>query len=299
MSCDIEYIANSNKLISIIIPSYNGSRYIRYAIDSIINQTYQNWELILVDDYSADNTKDIMSEYELKFQNIRIVCNKKNLGIADSLNRGFAEAKGSFYTWISDDNIFKSDALKVMIDKLLSYYSEVDIVYANYHAIGENGEIFSKERTVGNANSLIWKYSIGPCFLFKSECYVKSVGYEKGRRMCEDLEFFLRLYNLEFKFKNINKSLFYFRKHNAAMGANIYKMTIATEEILLRNVEDNRNLIKNKKDIAKVYLQCFLKNKFNLKLNLLFTSFLVNPIYTLSRMPSVISRISKYFTKTN
>ena len=103
-----------SKLISIILPTYNGEKYIRESIDSILNQTYKNWELIIVNDCSTDQTPTIVDEYATKDSRIKIINNAMNLKLPKSLNIGFKEAKGEYYTWTSDDNIFKPTALEVM-----------------------------------------------------------------------------------------------------------------------------------------------------------------------------------------
>ena len=92
-----------NNKVSIILPTYNGKKYIRDSIESIINQTYTNWELIIVNDCSTDDTQKIIEEYQQKDKRIIVINNEKNLKLPASLNRGFEEASGEYYTWTSDD----------------------------------------------------------------------------------------------------------------------------------------------------------------------------------------------------
>ena len=84
-------------------PVYNGANHIADSINSIINQTYQNWELIVVNDCSTDNTLEICSELSEKDSRIRVISNKKNLKLPNTLNAGFDAATGDYYTWTSDD----------------------------------------------------------------------------------------------------------------------------------------------------------------------------------------------------
>ncbi|NTW21731.1 MAG: glycosyltransferase family 2 protein, partial [Nostocales cyanobacterium W4_Combined_metabat2_030] len=78
--------------VSVIIPAYNGSRYIQQAIESVLTQTYQNWELIIIDDGSTDNTRQIVQQYgdQLRY------FSQENQGVAAARNRGILEAKGEF-----------------------------------------------------------------------------------------------------------------------------------------------------------------------------------------------------------
>ena len=92
-----------SNLISIVLPVYNGEQYIDKAVESIIGQTYKNWELILVNDCSTDHTLEILEEYAGKDVRIRIINNTHNLKLPASLNVGFENAKGRYLTWTSDD----------------------------------------------------------------------------------------------------------------------------------------------------------------------------------------------------
>ena len=97
--------------ISIILPTYNGQLYIREAIESVIKQIFKDWELIIVDDCSSDNTLDIIKEYEKLDSRIRVIHNEVNKKLPASLNIGFSYAKGEYFTWTSDDNLYLPSAL--------------------------------------------------------------------------------------------------------------------------------------------------------------------------------------------
>ena len=83
-----------DKLVSIVLPTYNGQKYIKDAIDSVLAQSYQNWELIIVNDCSQDNTLKIINEYAQKDSRIKIINNDVNKKLPASLNIGFEAAKG-------------------------------------------------------------------------------------------------------------------------------------------------------------------------------------------------------------
>ena len=94
----------SDPLISIVLPSYNGARYVCESIDSCLRQSYHNWELIIVDDASTDDTPSIIAEYVARDHRIRSIRNAVNRRLPGSLNIGFADASVQFLTWTSDDN---------------------------------------------------------------------------------------------------------------------------------------------------------------------------------------------------
>src|ERR1043165_1952652 len=95
-----------NPVISIVLPSFNGSTYLSKSIDSCLSQTYSNLELILVDDASTDDTPRIMQQYAAQDSRVRVLQNATNRKLPASLNIGFRAARGRYLTWTSDDNLY-------------------------------------------------------------------------------------------------------------------------------------------------------------------------------------------------
>lgn len=85
--------------ISIVLPTYNGEKYLKQSIESILGQTYTDWELIVVNDCSTDSTQEIIDFYRKKDTRIRTIFNYTNQKLPESLNIGFREAKGEYFTW--------------------------------------------------------------------------------------------------------------------------------------------------------------------------------------------------------
>ena len=104
--------------VSIVLPCYNGEKYLRESINSIIKQTYQDWELIIVDDCSVDRSLEIAYEYMKNDSRIKVIHNESNCKLPCSLNIGFANATGELLSWTSDDNIYYPEALEIMVDAL-------------------------------------------------------------------------------------------------------------------------------------------------------------------------------------
>ena len=115
-------------MISVIMPVYNGEKYLKQSIESVIQQTYKDWELIIVNDCSTDKSRDIMQSYADADRRIRIVDYGRNLKLPRSLNAGFREARGEYLTWTSDDNLYKPNALEELFG-YLDYNSEIGFVY--------------------------------------------------------------------------------------------------------------------------------------------------------------------------
>lgn len=97
---------------------HNGAEYLRESIESCLAQTFRNWELIVVNDCSTDESGAIAEEYAAMDERIRVIHNETNLKLPASLNVGFRQAKGEYLTWTSDDNLYLPHALQRMIDFL-------------------------------------------------------------------------------------------------------------------------------------------------------------------------------------
>lgn len=126
-------------LISIVLPIYNGEKYMRQSIDSVLAQTYINWELLIIDDGSTDRTASIATEYTTKDARIHYYKNPKNLRLPKTLNRGFSLAHGDYLTWTSDDNYYYPTALEVMYRTLQQQNQE--FAFASCDVIEADGKI--------------------------------------------------------------------------------------------------------------------------------------------------------------
>ena len=102
-----------NLTASIVLPVFNGDRYLQQALESCLQQTHRNLEILVVDDGSTDGTADIIAEQAARDPRIISIQNDQNLGLPSALNIGFARAKGEFLTWTSHDNFYESNAIEV------------------------------------------------------------------------------------------------------------------------------------------------------------------------------------------
>ncbi len=135
-----------NDLVSIITPSYNTASYIASTIESVLNQTYVNWEMIIVDDCSTDNTDDVVAMY-LHDKRIKYLKNKKNSGAAVARNYALREAKGKWIAFLDSDDIWLPQKLEIQISFMKK--NNYAFSYTNYSQIDE----------YGNSNG---KYVTGP-----------------------------------------------------------------------------------------------------------------------------------------
>lgn len=126
-------------LVSIIMPSYNGAKYIAASIDSIISQTYKNWELIITDDCSTDGSQAIIKDCAARDSRIRVFCLEENLGTGATRNKCISEARGRYIAFCDSDDRWLPEKL----EKQLAFMQSHDYVftYASYYTCSEDGTV--------------------------------------------------------------------------------------------------------------------------------------------------------------
>ena len=116
-----------NKKVSIIVPIYNASRYLSRSVESILNQSYENLEIILIDDCSTDNSKEIIKKYALKDTRIKPFYSEVNQGVSKSRNMGLKSVSGDYVVFIDADDYIVKDMIKIMVEKAIKYNSDLII----------------------------------------------------------------------------------------------------------------------------------------------------------------------------
>ena len=159
--------------VTIVLPTYNGSKYLRESIESVIDQTYKDWELVIVDDCSTDETLKIAGDYSERDGRIVVIHNRINKKLPASLNIGFEKARGEYFSWTSDDNIYEKDAIEKMVG-YLDANQNIPMVRANMLMIGENAEVISESGEYGDLKMLVAN-CVGACFLYRKSV-AQSVG---------------------------------------------------------------------------------------------------------------------------
>ncbi len=170
-------------LISIIIPTYNAEQYIETTIHSVQHQTFDNWELIVIDDGSQDSTCSIVERIIADDSRIRLVRNETNMGVADTRNRGSELCNGKYIAFLDADDIWYPDKLACQFE--LAEKDCADIVYSSYDIINANGnkikdsyiapktvsyEELLKENVIG-CSSVIINSSVFEKYRFDSKFY--------------------------------------------------------------------------------------------------------------------------------
>lgn len=204
-------------LISVILPVYNGAQYLSEAIKSILCQSYTNFELIIVNDCSTDESLTIAKNFQNKDNRIQIINNSHNLKLPSSLNIGHRASKGDYLTWTSHDNLLKPDFLEVLIVESLK--QNASVVFTNFDIIDEKATI-TREHITAPANQLLFGNTIGSSFLYKREVYNALKGYNESLFLVEDYDFWLRASKL-YPLVKVNKNVYTYRLQNQSLTSEI------------------------------------------------------------------------------
>lgn len=180
------------KLVSVIIPAYNGEAYIGGAIASIVAQTYTHHEIIVVDDGSTDRTAQIVSEYNITylFQN--------NQGVAIARNRGLEEAKGDYIAFLDQDDFFLPEKLALQVS-LMESQPDLGLVNSGWNIVNESGEMLSTVKPWYNlpklnpASLIVWKPVFLGAMLFRQSWLQNVGGFNPQLSQTPDVELVLRL----------------------------------------------------------------------------------------------------------
>ncbi|EGT3601053.1 glycosyltransferase family 2 protein [Clostridium perfringens] len=142
-----------DNLVSIITPVYNAERFIGETINSVINQEYKNWEMILVDDCSKDNSENIIKQFAKNDKRIKYIKLSENSGAAISRNIAIQNAKGRYIAFLDSDDIWTSDKLKVQINFMKK--NNIGFSFSSYEVMDEGGELIN--RTINVPEKISYK----------------------------------------------------------------------------------------------------------------------------------------------
>lgn len=202
-----------SKKVSIVLPVFNGEDHVRRSIESCLNQTYQNVELILVNDASTDGTLKVLNEYS---DRALIINNSRNLKLPKSLNIGHQVATGELCTWTSHDNFYGLNAIERLVKALNENKS--DLVYSNFTNIDKNcARIGAYEAEP--AWKLLYKNVVGASFLYKRQLFEELGGFDEQLFLLEDYDFWRRAFLSGAKLTPVKEYLYFYRRHTNSLTA--------------------------------------------------------------------------------
>ena len=216
-----------NELISIIVPVYNVENYLRQCLDSIMGQTYQNFECLLINDGSPDHSADICREYVSKDSRFKYF-EKKNGGVSSARNLGIEHSKGEYITFIDSDDWVDSDYLEVLYNALIDENADISVsTYKRFHMAdncwyfhsfqrGYEKKIFTGSELIDNLQLLSsFDHSYGSvCGKLVKSVRVETIRFNEETTLGEDMEFWYKLYLISDKIVYVNKDTYIYRTSN-------------------------------------------------------------------------------------
>ncbi len=243
-------------LVSVIIPYFKDEKNISKSISSVLNQSYKNIEIIIIDDENSKNSKKILNK--LKHKKIKILYTKKNLGVAKARNLGIKRSKGKFIAFLDSDDSWKKNKIYYQL-KIMKKYN-VDFCFTAYEAVRGSKIIYSVSapRRI-NYKSLLYSNPICcSSTLVKSKLLKKNLF--KNLRTKEDYELWLRLARKNFIFFGINKILTFYQVRKNSLSSN--HLNKIKNAFLIYSKFNNFNYMESLLNLLILYLNAFKKKFF-------------------------------------
>ena len=262
-----------NPLVSIIIPVYNGENYIKYSIESALNQTYKNIEIIVVNDGSKDKTENIAKSYGDKIRYYY----KDNGGVASALNLAIKESKGDYISWLSHDDIYYPNKIERQIEELKRLDNKNIILYSGYEFISDKSEflgiweISSKNEYRKLNNSfyalLISRFN-GCSLLIPKNAFYEVDFFNEDLKCTQDYDLWFKILKHGYKVKYIPETLVQYRIHENQDTKQ--KLKIVADEgnklwidmISNLNKDDYKDIFYNEYSLLKLLIK-LLKNNLS------------------------------------
>jgi glycosyltransferase involved in cell wall biosynthesis len=278
---------NQKPLVSIICLCYNHEKFVVESLQAVVNQSYKNIELIVVDDCSSDNSVSVIKKWLLDFPDIQFIVNEKNLGNTKTFNSAVKFAKGDYLIDLAADDILLKNCVALQIEKFQnSLFKNLGLVYGNCENIDEQGNFDSYYFEVDKNKNTIEKRKTGDVYASvistgKAICSVSALvkravfdalnGYDENLAY-EDLDLWIRIsrnYNIDF----IDEILVQKRIVSNSMSTHFFKrnskLNHSTFKILKKTIALNRNLTEDLAVQKRVHYEIILAYK-NRNVKLLF-----------------------------
>jgi len=229
--------------VTVYLTNFNYSRYIETAIESVLGQTFRDFEFFIFDDGSTDNSMDVIRKYEDE-KNVYIV-SQKNVGLNVTNNIALKMAQGNSIIRLDADDYLDPRALEVMVSTIESE-SEIALVFPDYYEVDESGKIIRQVRRHNFENdvSLRDQPAHGACTLIRTDILKEVGGYDENFRKQDGYDIWLKVHD-RVRIININLPLFYYRKHPGSLSDDEVSLLETRKKI-----KEKRVLEKNIKPIS-------------------------------------------------
>ncbi len=222
-------MTNNNPLISVMMPTYNNAKYIKQAIESIYAQNYDNIEIIVVDDGSTDNTKEILQQYkDIKYFYI------EHKGISVARNTALENAKGEYIAFLDSDDYWLPNKLNTQM-QYFKDHPDCEIVFTKYENFFEDEKLKTNKRAMHEKMMEKFLKQYLPSSIIKKELFEKYGNFDENFSGVEDTEFLYRLLKKGVSISHIIPEVFYIRRiHGQNVTLNYNQDTVKYITAILR-----------------------------------------------------------------
>ena len=231
--------------VSVIIPTYNREKFVGRAIESVLNQTYKDYEIIVVDDGSMDNTKSVLAQFDNKIQYVY----QENHGISGARNRGIQESKGEYIAFLDSDDVWIPEKLTIQVD-ILNKNRNVGLVYSKLAILDEKGKKCGMKPEENTGRNFLELIKIGgdiptSAVMVRRECFDKVGLFDNTLPPMEDFDMWLRISRFYDIYEITGRILANYYWHDGQITSNkikVYDGTVRLQKKIYRNYKDLPNV---------------------------------------------------------
>jgi len=227
----------SDPLVSVIITAHNYADYLEHCLDSAIDQTFDDYEIVVVDDGSTDETPEILKEYTFEYPDLITVVRLDGKGLPTACNAGIEAAAGEYVIRLDADDYFDENILTVEAEYLNSN-PNIELVYPDYYTINDDDDVIDHVHlpTVVSEVKLLNRSPLAAGAMYRRTAWEKIGGYNESLDYQEDYDFWIRFIN-KFDVANVNLPLMYYRQHDSNMSDNLSGRLESRREVKSEFVE--------------------------------------------------------------
>ncbi len=228
-------------LVSVYVTNHNYASYIEQAIASVLSQTLQDYELIVIDDGSTDNSREIIERYAEHDKIVTIF--QQNQGLTVTNNIALRQARGKYIVRLDADDWLDEHALQVM-SGVLEREDDVGLVFPDYYHVDKNGQVSDVVRRHNfDEVELLDQPAHGACTMIRRQCLLELEGYDETIDCQDGWDLWIRLIQ-RYRVKNVNLPLFYYRKHGNSLSGNERRLLDTRQRILAKYAAQNGQALK-------------------------------------------------------
>ena len=222
-------------VVTVYIVNHNYGRFLEESINSVLKQSFKDFELIIVDDGSTDNSDEVLKKYE--FQNRIKVVRQKNKGLNITNNIALKISSGKYIIRLDADDFFADNALSILVKELESN-SDYALVFPDYYEISESGKILHriKRNDFKKDVTLLDLPAHGACTMIRKDVLREIGGYDESFNRQDGYDIWLKIIH-KHKISNVNEPLFFYRQHSKSLTSNKSKLLETRAKILEKHVD--------------------------------------------------------------